>query len=86
MPSAAGTVLDIAGRYAIVNGSSPAKQYVGDRGVHSDPQPIVIRSVTAASVRGTKSWTPGSGNGFVTAEDLHIRPPPTPHPPHTLSN
>ncbi|NUR38837.1 MAG: VCBS repeat-containing protein, partial [Streptomyces sp.] len=70
VPSAAGNVLDITGRYAIVNGSSPAKQYVGDLGVYSDLQPILTRSVTAASVWGTKLWTPGSSNGVVTAKDL----------------
>ncbi len=70
LPSANGTVLDISGRYVIVNGTSPAKQYVGDLGVYSDLQPIVTRSVTAASVWGTKLWTPGSGNGVVTAKDL----------------
>jgi hypothetical protein len=69
-PSAAGTVLDITGRYAIVNGSSPAKQYVGDLGVYSDLKPIVTRSVTAASVWGAKLWTPGTANGVVTAKDL----------------
>jgi hypothetical protein len=70
MPSAAGSLLDVTGRYAIVNGSSPAKQYIGDLGVYSDLQPIVTRSVTAASVWGTKLWTPGSGTGVVTAKDL----------------
>ncbi|MER7692107.1 FG-GAP-like repeat-containing protein [Streptomyces sp. NPDC097610] len=69
MPSASGTVLDVTGRYAIVNGSSPAKQYVGDLG-HSFMEPIVTRSVTAASVWGTSLWTPGSGTGVVTAKDL----------------
>lgn len=70
LPSATGSVLDVSGRYAIVNGSSPAKQYVGDLGVYTDLQPIVTRSVTAASVWGTKLWTPGTGNGVVTAKDL----------------
>ncbi|MHA5049727.1 FG-GAP-like repeat-containing protein [Streptomyces sp. SD15] len=70
LPSASGTVLDVTGRYAIVNGSSPAKQYVGDLGVHSDLKPILTRSVTAASVWGTGLWTPGSGTGVVTAKDL----------------
>ncbi|MFD8718133.1 FG-GAP-like repeat-containing protein [Streptomyces sp. NPDC059629] len=70
LPSASGTVLDITGRYAIVNGSSPAKQYVGDLGVYDDLQPVVTRSVTAASVWGTSLWTPGSGTGVVTAKDL----------------
>ncbi|HEY5835068.1 FG-GAP-like repeat-containing protein [Streptomyces sp.] len=70
LPSASGTVLDITGRYAVVNGSSPAKQYVGDLGVYSDLRPIVTRSVTAASVWGTSLWTPGSTTGSVTAKDL----------------
>ncbi|WP_330290183.1 FG-GAP-like repeat-containing protein [Streptomyces sp. NBC_00576] len=69
-PSAAGTVLDITGRYAIVNGSSPAKQYVGDLGVYTDLKPILTRSVTAASVWGTRLWTPGTANGYVNARDL----------------
>lgn len=70
VPSTSGTVLDITGRYAIVNGTSPAKQYVGDLGVYTDLKPIVTRSVTAASVWGTSLWTPGSGTGVVTAKDL----------------
>ncbi|MFJ4470030.1 FG-GAP-like repeat-containing protein [Streptomyces sp. NPDC089424] len=70
LPSASGTVLDVSGRYALVNGSSPAKQYVGDLGVHTDLQPVVTRSVTAASVWGTGLWTPGTGTGVVTAKDL----------------
>nr|BFD87277.1 hypothetical protein StreXyl84_66780 [Streptomyces sp. Xyl84] len=70
LPSAAGSVLDITGRYALVNGSSPAKQYVGDLGVYSDLEPVVTRSVTAASVWGTRLWTPGSGAGVLTAKDL----------------
>ena len=70
LPSASGTVLDVTGRYAVVNGSSPSKQYVGDLGVHTDLQPVLTRSVTAASVWGTSLWTPGSGNGVVTARNL----------------
>ncbi|WP_405924601.1 FG-GAP-like repeat-containing protein [Streptomyces sp. NBC_00035] len=70
LSSTAGTVVDITGRYAIVNGTSPTKQYVGDLGVYSDLQPILTRSVTAASVWGTSLWTPGSGTGVVTAKDL----------------
>ncbi|WP_043687758.1 FG-GAP-like repeat-containing protein [Streptomyces xylophagus] len=68
--SDSGSFLDISGRYAVVNGSTPTKQYVGDLGVYTDLQPIVTRSVTAASVWGTKLWTPGTGNGVVTAKDL----------------
>lgn len=65
-----GRILDITGRYAVVNGTSPAKQYIGDLGVYTDLQPILTRSVTAASVWGTSLWTPGSGTGVVTAKDL----------------
>ncbi|ELP68274.1 FG-GAP-like repeat-containing protein [Streptomyces turgidiscabies] len=70
MPSASGSVLDITGRYVIVNGTSPARQYVGDLGVNTDPNPILTRSVTAASVWGSRLWTPGTANGVVTARDL----------------
>ncbi|MGY5009522.1 FG-GAP-like repeat-containing protein [Streptomyces sp. 900105755] len=70
LPSATGTVLDVTGRYAVVNGSFPSKQYVGDLGVYTDLQPVLTRSVTAASVWGTSLWTPGSGNGVVTARNL----------------
>lgn len=69
-PSASGSVLDITGRYAIVNGTSPARQYVGDLGVYTDLQPVVTRPVTAASVWGTELWTPGTTAGTVTAKDL----------------
>ncbi|WP_105970918.1 FG-GAP repeat domain-containing protein [Streptomyces geranii] len=69
-PSAAGTVLDVTGRYAIVNGSSPTKQYVGDLGVYTDLKPILTRSVTAASVWGPKLWTPGTAKGVVNARDV----------------
>jgi hypothetical protein len=70
LPSADGRLLDTTGRYAVVNGTTPTKQYVGDLAVHTDLQPIVTRSVTAASVWGTSLWTPGSGTGVVTAKDL----------------
>ncbi|MFD8422406.1 FG-GAP-like repeat-containing protein [Streptomyces sp. NPDC059466] len=70
LPSDYGTVLDVTGRYAIVNGSSPTKQYVGDLSVHGNLHPLVTRSVTAASVWGSKLWTPGSAAGVVTAQDL----------------
>ncbi|MEH0580662.1 FG-GAP-like repeat-containing protein [Streptomyces sp. B21-108] len=70
LPSTAGSVLDITGRYAVVNGSSPARQYVGDLGVYTDLRPILTRAVTAASVWGTELWTPGAAAGTVTAKDL----------------
>ncbi|MGW3647921.1 FG-GAP-like repeat-containing protein [Streptomyces sp. NPDC000878] len=69
-PSTAGTVLDVTGRYAIVNGTSPTKQYVGDLGVYTNLQPVLTRSVTAASVWGAKLWTPGTAKGVVTGRDV----------------
>ncbi|MFE6337817.1 hypothetical protein ACFVP3_30390 [Streptomyces sp. NPDC057806] len=48
--------------------ASPAQQYIGDLAVYSDLQPILTRSVTAATVWGTKLWTRGSGTGVVTAK------------------
>ena len=73
LPSAAGAILDVTGRYAVVNGTSPARQYVGDLGVYSSLQPILTRSVTAASVWGTELWAPGTTAGTVTATDLKTR-------------
>ncbi|WP_329119249.1 FG-GAP-like repeat-containing protein [Streptomyces sp. NBC_01465] len=69
-PSAYGSMLEVSGRYAIVNGTSPTKQYVGDLGVYTNLEPILTRSVTAASIWGTKLWTPGTTAGVVTAKDL----------------
>lgn len=69
-PSTAGTVLDATGRYAIVNGTSPTRQYVGDLGVYADLKPILTRSVTAASVWGVRLWTPGTAKGVVNARDV----------------
>ncbi|MEV0090000.1 FG-GAP-like repeat-containing protein [Streptomyces sp. NPDC050738] len=72
-PSASGSALEVSGRYAIVNGASPTKQYIGDLGVYTDLEPILTRSVTAASIWGTWLWTPGTTAGVVTAMDLKTR-------------
>ncbi|MFF4228619.1 FG-GAP-like repeat-containing protein [Streptomyces sp. NPDC001820] len=70
LPSQQATVLDITGRYAIVNGTDPVQQYVGDLGVHHDLKPIRTRPVTAASVWGHTLWTPSASAGVLTAENL----------------
>ncbi|NEA50268.1 FG-GAP-like repeat-containing protein [Streptomyces sp. SID10815] len=70
LPSATGSILDVTGRYAVVDGDSPARQYVGDLDGSSAGEPVVTRPVTAASVWGTRLWTPGSGAGVLTAKDL----------------
>ncbi|MEU3921764.1 FG-GAP-like repeat-containing protein [Streptomyces sp. NPDC029004] len=70
-PSTNGKVLDITGRYAVVNGSDPAKQYVGDLGVHRDLEPILTRgTTTAASVWGSTFWTQTTSAGWLQAQDL----------------
>ncbi|MEV8627181.1 FlgD immunoglobulin-like domain containing protein [Streptomyces sp. NPDC051079] len=68
--SAKGAVLDATGRYVVVNGTQPARQYVGDIGTYSDLQPIRSRPVTAASVWGYTYWTQSATAGQVVGEDL----------------
>ncbi|MFI1466744.1 FG-GAP-like repeat-containing protein [Streptomyces wuyuanensis] len=63
-------LLDITGRYAVVNGSDPAEQYVGDLGVRTDLEPIRTRTTSAASVWGTTLWTQTTVAGSLQAEDL----------------
>ncbi|MFI1394703.1 FG-GAP-like repeat-containing protein [Streptomyces sp. NPDC020681] len=69
-PSQQVTVLDTTGRYAIVNGTDPVAQYVGDLGVYYDLKPIRTRPVTAASVWGHTLWAPSATAGVLTAENL----------------
>ncbi|MER7521029.1 FlgD immunoglobulin-like domain containing protein [Streptomyces sp. NPDC126499] len=70
-PSTQGTLLDVTGRYAIVNGTNPVGQYVGDLGVYQDLNAIRSRtSVTAASVWGYTYWTQTATAGQVVGEDL----------------
>jgi hypothetical protein len=70
VPSGNATVLDITGRYAVVNGANPAMQYVGDLGVYTDLMPIRTRPVTAASVWGSILWSPSATAGVLAAENL----------------
>ncbi|MEV7282454.1 hypothetical protein [Streptomyces sp. NPDC093111] len=70
-PSATGTMVSVTGRYAVVNGLNPDRQYVGD--VSDDASsydPIRTRPVTAASVWGTTYWTPAGTPGVLSADDL----------------
>jgi hypothetical protein len=72
-PSTSGSLVDLTGRYAIVDGADPAKQYVGDLGVHQDLQPIRTRAITAASVWGTSLWSQTATPGVLSVEDLKTR-------------
>ncbi|WP_327374800.1 hypothetical protein OG393_12940 [Streptomyces sp. NBC_01216] len=63
-------LVDLTGRYAILNGADPARQYVGDIGVHHDLGPIRTGPVTAASVWGSTYWTQTGTAGRLSGEDL----------------
>lgn len=70
VPSQQATVVDVTGRYAIVNGTDPVQQYVGDL---DDPQglkPIRTRPVTAASVWGSTLYSASATAGTVNSENL----------------
>ncbi|MFF6774023.1 hypothetical protein ACFY8W_10700 [Streptomyces sp. NPDC012637] len=70
-PSATGQVVAVTGRYAVVNGLNPDRQYVGDLSDDaSSHDPIRSRAVTAASVWGTTYWTPTGTPGVLSADDL----------------
>ncbi|MGW0574486.1 FG-GAP-like repeat-containing protein [Streptomyces sp. NPDC002920] len=68
-----GRFVDATGRYYVYQASSTGKQYVD--AVHPYRYGDVRRtqSITAASVWGSTLWTPGTGNGVVTAYDLEAK-------------
>ncbi|MFF4256536.1 FG-GAP repeat domain-containing protein [Streptomyces sp. NPDC001663] len=65
-----GRFVDATGRYYVYQASSTGKQYVDAVSAYRTADVRLTRSVTAASVWGSALWTPGSGNGVVTAYDL----------------
>lgn len=68
MNSGGGAMVDLTGRYAILNGTNPELQYIGDLGGY-DTNPL-SRPIRAASVWGTKLWSATSTAGVLTAQDL----------------
>ncbi|WP_282703268.1 VCBS repeat-containing protein [Streptomyces sp. CC219B] len=68
-----GRFVDATGRYYVYNAASTGKQYVDDVDHYRWTDVRRTRSVTAASVWGSRLWTPGSGNGAVTAYDLEAK-------------
>nr|WSW67940.1 FG-GAP-like repeat-containing protein [Streptomyces sp. NBC_00995] len=68
MNSGLGSMVDLTGRYVILNGVNPDLQYVGDLGGY-DTDPL-SRPIRAASVWGTKLWSATTSAGVVTAQDL----------------
>ncbi|MFI9150668.1 FG-GAP repeat domain-containing protein [Streptomyces sp. NPDC053367] len=65
-----GRFVDATGRYYIYNAASTGKQYVDDIDHHYWTDVRRTRPITAASVWGSVLWTPGTGNGAVTAYNL----------------
>lgn len=65
-----GRFVDATGRYFVYEATSTGKQYVDAVSPYRSEDVRLTRSVTAASVWGSLLWTPGSGNGTVTAYDL----------------
>lgn len=55
------SVVEITGRYAVINGSNPVLQYIGDLG--ESPSIVVSRPVRAASVWGTTLWSATTAKG-----------------------
>ncbi|WP_328888221.1 FG-GAP-like repeat-containing protein [Streptomyces sp. NBC_00316] len=68
MNSGKGSLIDLTGRYVILNGTNPDLQYVGDLGGY-DTHPL-SRPIRAASVWGTKLWSATTTAGVLTAQDL----------------
>ncbi|MEV0747329.1 FG-GAP-like repeat-containing protein [Streptomyces sp. NPDC050273] len=71
MQSHLGSLVDLTGRYAVVNGTNPVLQHIGDLGGY-DTEPLP-RPVGAASVWGTKLWSATTVKGVLTAQDLKTK-------------
>jgi hypothetical protein len=65
-----GRFVDATGRYYVYQATSTGKQYVDAVNPYRYEDVRLTRSITAASVWGSVLWTPGTGNGTVTAYDL----------------
>ncbi|MGW7384097.1 FG-GAP repeat domain-containing protein [Streptomyces sp. NPDC054794] len=68
-----GRFVDATGRYYVYQASSTGKQYVDAVHPYRTEDVRLTRRITAASVWGAALWTPGSGNGVVTAYDLESK-------------
>ncbi|MEU1467326.1 FG-GAP-like repeat-containing protein [Streptomyces sp. NPDC005761] len=65
------SMVEVTGRYAVINGTNPALQYVGDLG--ESPSVIVSRPIRAASVWGATLWSATTVKGVMTAQDLKTK-------------
>ncbi|MQY15809.1 hypothetical protein SRB5_60000 [Streptomyces sp. RB5] len=67
--STQGEVIDATGRFAVVNGTDPARQYVGDLD-DGTVYATIERAITPASIWGPKLWTTGTQPGVLYAIDV----------------
>ena len=68
-----GRFVDATGRFYVYEAASTGKQYVDAVNRYRTQNVRLTRPITAASVWGSLLWTPGSGNGAVTAYDLKTK-------------
>lgn len=66
-------IVDITGRYFVYNAASTAKQYVDDVTEYRGTDVRLTRSITAASVWGSRLWTANATAGSVSAYDLEAK-------------
>ncbi|WP_328888223.1 FG-GAP-like repeat-containing protein [Streptomyces sp. NBC_00316] len=63
-------IVDLTGRYAVVDAGSPATQYISGVQKYRATQENWTRKPTAAAVWGTRLWAAGSVTGALTSIDI----------------
>ncbi|MFE0519112.1 FG-GAP-like repeat-containing protein [Streptomyces sp. NPDC058954] len=63
-------LVDLSGRYAVVNGASSGKQYIGEFATAGAGKVLIKRDRIAAAVWGNTLWSGAAGGGKVTATRL----------------
>ncbi|MGY0059827.1 FlgD immunoglobulin-like domain containing protein [Streptomyces sp. LZ34] len=66
-------IVDVTGRYFLYNAQSPKKQYLDDIQPYRTTDVRITRSITAASVWGTRLWAASSTAGTVTQTDIKTK-------------
>ncbi|QNS05108.1 VCBS repeat-containing protein [Streptomyces xanthii] len=68
-----GRFTDVSGRFFAYSAASTGKQYVDATQTYRSADVRLTRTTSAASLWGTRLWTPGSGAGVVTSYDLKAK-------------
>ncbi|MEU0809158.1 FG-GAP-like repeat-containing protein [Streptomyces sp. NPDC005970] len=66
-------IVDVTGRYFLYNAQSANKQYLDDIQPYRTTDIRITRSITAASVWGTRLWAASSTAGTVTQTDIKTK-------------